>query len=168
MGAIRAALERYKERYGDYPLPTNPEETELFDGKHLRTGAAHMLYQAITGDGNAAILVSPSPVSGNHESDGKLDDIEAKESVGSSVLPKFCVHPANVPVGIAKPRLLVDGWGRPFQYIKADPDPVKNKAINPTYDLWSYGPKADSKPHEDSPDARRDEQRTSSWITNWR
>jgi hypothetical protein len=168
MGAIRAALERYKELNGDYPKPTNPEETELFDGKHLRTGAAHMLYQAITGDGNAAILVSPRSVRGNHESDGKLDDIETKESLGASVLPKSCVHPANVPVGIAKPRLLVDGWGRPFQYIKADPDPAKNKAINPTYDLWSFGPRVDANAQDVSPAARGDERRTASWIVNWR
>jgi hypothetical protein len=165
--AIRAALERYKEKFGDYPTIANADETDTFSGKSLRTGGAHMLYQAITADGNSAIVLLPARPGGTHESDGKVDEMELKQSLETSVLPKRCVHPANLPAGTVQARLLIDGWGRPFQYTKAHPDPSRNTAVNPTYDLWSYGPKVNDAPLTETLEAKRDEKMTSSWIKNW-
>jgi hypothetical protein len=167
-GAIRTAPERYKEKFGDYPTPTNPDETGSFDGKTLRTGGAHMLYQAMTGDGNCAFIIVPAPPAGVRESDGRLDQTEEDRVLGASTLPKGVVFPPHVPADTMRPRFIVDGWGRPFQYIKADPHPAKNKAINPTCDLWSYGPKVGSVSPPDSVEARRDEKATGSWLVNWR
>lgn len=166
--AIVAALEQYKEKHGEYPEPANPDEEDKFAGNTFRIGGAHMLYQAITADGNNAIVLGAAPPGGVSESDGRVSDEEAEDAIGSSALPKTVIYPANAPAGTSRPRFLVDGWNRPFQYVKADPtEPV---TINPTYDLWSFGPltgpgsAAISTP---SVEARREPRNTSSWVKNW-
>ena len=166
-GAIQAALEKYKEKFGAYPEPANPKEEDRFAGIPLASGAAHMLYQAITADGNSAIVLKSAASGGASESDGKVSDEEVQFMLTVSPLPKSMIYPPNLPVGTVKPRLLVDGWARPFQYTKGDPDPTKNKAMNPTYDLWSVGPNPAPLPPSDSLATKRDEKITGSWIKNW-
>jgi prepilin-type N-terminal cleavage/methylation domain-containing protein len=166
-GAIQAALEEYKEKFGSYPEPANPKEEDQFAGITFPIGGAHMLYQAITGDGNSAIVMKSAPSGGASESDGKVSADELQFTLSASPLPKSVIYPPNLSAGTVRPRLLVDGWGRPFQYTKGDPDPAKNKAINPTYDLWSLGPKPGSSPPSDSLASKRDEKITGPWIKNW-
>jgi prepilin-type N-terminal cleavage/methylation domain-containing protein len=166
--AIITALEQYREKHGEYPEPSTPDEEDKFAGNTFRIGGAHMLYQAITADGNSAIVLGSAPPGGVSESDGRVSDDEAEDAISSSSLPKSVLYPPNAPVGTTRPRFLVDGWNRPFQYVKADPTvPV---TVNPTYDLWSFGPltgpgsAAASTP---SVEVRRDPQATSSWVKNW-
>jgi prepilin-type N-terminal cleavage/methylation domain-containing protein len=165
--SIQTGLEEYKEKFGAYPEPANPKEEDKFAGITLPIGEAHMLYQAITADGNSAILLASAPPGGASESDGKVSDEEMKNSITSTHLPRSVIYPSSIAVGTARPRLLVDGWGRPFQYTKGNPDPAKNKAMNPTYDLWSLRPKPGSIPPSDSLATKRDEKITRSWIKNW-
>jgi prepilin-type N-terminal cleavage/methylation domain-containing protein len=171
---IRVGLEQYKEKWGEYPEPANPAEQDSFTGHTLNTGAAHMLYQAITGDGNSAIRLQSMPAGGVSESDGQVAEIERENALGSTELPKSMLSPANAPSGTIMPRLLVDGWNRPFQYVKAVPvDPTAPAAptpttVNSTYDLWSFGPMSNpSMMVGDVLEERRDQTRTASWIKNW-
>jgi len=171
---IRVGLEQYKEKWGEYPEPAAPGEQESFTGHTLNVGAAHMLYQALTGDGNSAIRLQTTPVGGLGESDGEVKPEEKENALGSTQLPKSMLSPPNAPVGSVMPRLLVDGWNRPFQYIKAAPvDPANPAAIakttiNTTYDLWSFGPMTNiNMMAGDTLDERRDPTLTASWIKNW-
>jgi type II secretory pathway pseudopilin PulG len=165
--AIMAALEQYKERHGAYPESANPKEEADFSGHALPIGGSHMLYQATTGDGSSAIVMESPRSTGASESDGKVSDDELQFSLSGIYFPKSILYPPNIPAGTVQPRLLVDGWGRPFQYTKADPDPAKNKAVNSTYDLWSMGPKPSSPLSSDSLASKRDEKVSGSWIKNW-
>ena len=164
--AIKAALEKYKEQFGEYPEPANPGEDDQFTGTSYSVGGAHMLYQAITGDGNSAIRL-PASAGQASESDGKVAIEEQENRINSSTLPRSCIFPPNAPAGQTRARYLVDGWNRPFQYTKANPDPAQNLAVNNTYDLWSFGPLKGSAQPTDSPVAKRDPNVSASWITNW-
>jgi prepilin-type N-terminal cleavage/methylation domain-containing protein len=84
--AIMAALEQYKEKFGEFPEPSNPSEEDLFVGSTLRIGGAHMLYQAITADGSSAIALQSGGDTG--ESDGQVSEIEHENLITSSPLPK--------------------------------------------------------------------------------
>lgn len=160
-GAIRAALEQYKEKFGEYPEAENPEETLPIGSKSYRAGGAHMLYQAITGDGTSAIKLSGGGAAAV-ESDGEVDASERDNTINFSNLPKSIIYP-NVTVGLVQPRILIDGWSRPFQYTKAGSGV---QAINPTYDLWSEGSKGSDNP-QDSIEMKRDNTVTAPWIKNW-
>jgi prepilin-type N-terminal cleavage/methylation domain-containing protein len=170
IGAIKAALERYKEKFGEYPEPANPTESDNFTGNTFNTGAAHMLYQAITGDGNSAIRLASPPPAGTAESDGAVDEREQDQVLGSSVLPKGLIYPPNAPANTPRARLLVDGWGRPYQYTKANADPaIPPSTVNPTYDLWSFGPLKNAFGSVSGDlESKRNEQISGAWITNWR
>lgn len=162
--AIRAGLEQYFEKFGEYPAPANPNEQMTIASRPYRAGGAHMLYQAITGDGSNAIELEAGNTA---ESDGAVDASEKENTINSSSLPKAVIYP-NVGAGVMQPRILIDGWNRPFQYTKADKDPNKNLAVNPTYDLWSYGPKGDmAGDGQETAEVKRDSQRTAAWIKNW-
>jgi prepilin-type N-terminal cleavage/methylation domain-containing protein len=170
-GAVRAALERYKEKFGEYPEPASPTEADNFAGSTYMTGGAHMLYQAMTGDGNNAIQLAAPPAGGVSESNGVVEESEQDQVLGASTLPKGVVYPPNMPANQTRPRLIVDGWSRPFQYVKAEPDPQgrpPTNTVNPTYDLWSFGPMAGGSSASMSVDARKDPKASASWITNWR
>ncbi len=154
--AIDSSLERYLTRFGEYPEPANPDETaEVLPGKTYRIGAAKCLYQALTGDGNDAI----KGVSGEDASSSNRtwDDAELKKLI-------FKDMPPNMWRKIGNHYLLVDGFGRPFQYLKADPE--KKNTLNTTYDLWSYG---DDETHlrATSKDTEADPQLGAKWIKNW-
>src|SRR5436190_24026992 len=80
-GAIMAALAQYNEKFGEYPEPANPGEDDQFSGKTLHIGGAHMLYQAISADGNSAIELRSAPAGGAAESDGRTDDQEMENVI---------------------------------------------------------------------------------------
>jgi prepilin-type N-terminal cleavage/methylation domain-containing protein len=155
MPAIESCLERYHEQFGEFPQPANQDETaELMPGKVYRIGAAKCLYQALTGDGTDAIQGAGDDAK---TSDGVLDDEDTKRMI-------FKDMPAKMRRKVGNSFILVDGYGRPFQYIKADPE--KKNTVNSTYDLWSYGDdetnlRATSKDTEANPAVG------AKWIKNW-
>jgi hypothetical protein len=92
--------------------------------------------------------------------------------ITSSPLPKSIIFPPNAPVGTSRPRYLVDGWNRPFQYSKFIPDTSggaagANTSVKPTYDLWSYGPMTDGMEPSDTLETKQDPLKTAAWIKNW-
>ena len=153
--AIEASLERYFEANGVYPQPANPNETaEIEPGVICRVGGAKCLYQALTGDGRDAIERSGKDAT---PSNGTWDDQELQQIM-------FKDMPSYVRRKIGNHYLIVDGYGRPFQYIKADP--AKKNTVNTTYDLWSYG---DDETHlrATSKDTEADPTIGAKWIKNW-
>lgn len=156
LNAITASLDRYFDHFGEYPEPANPDEiAEVLPGKTYRIGAAKCLYQALTGDGNDAIkgVSGEDPSSSNRT----WDDAELKQVI-------FKDMPSAMWRKIGNHYLIVDGYGRPFQYIKADP--AKKNTLNTTYDLWSYG---DDETHlrATSKDTEADPTIGAKWIKNW-
>ncbi len=155
MSSIQSVLERYLEKYGEFPAPTNPDETaELMPGKVYCIGAAKCLYQALTGEGSDAIQGSSDDVT---PSNGTFEDAELKNAL-------FKDMPSQMRRKVGDSYLLVDGFGRPFQYRKADPE--KNNTVNTSYDLWSYG---DDETHlrATSKDTEADPAIGAKWIKNW-
>lgn len=156
ISAIDFALECYHEKYGEYPEPTNPDQTvEVMPGKVCRIGAAKCLYQALTSEGNDAIKGAAGEDA--RPSDGDWDDKDLAQLLTSDTLP-------TLRRKIGNHFLLVDAFGRPFQYIKADP--AKKNTLNTTYDLWSYG---DDETHlrATSKDTEADPAIGAKWIKNW-
>lgn len=154
--AIEICVERYQDEFGEFPQPANPEETaELMPGKVYRIGAAKCLYQALTGDGNDAIkgVVGEAATSSN----GALENDELKRIMFKDMPPSMWRKVGNSYI-------IVDGYGRPFQYIKADPE--KKNTINSTYDLWSYGDD-DTNLRATSKDTEANPALDATWIKNW-
>jgi hypothetical protein len=156
MQVVAASLGRYFDFNGEYPEPAKPNESiEIEPGVFLQIGAAKCLYQALTGDGNDAIkgVVGEAATSSN----GTLENEELKHIM-------FKDMPPSMWRKIGESYIIVDGYGRPFQYIKADPE--KKNTINSTYDLWSYG---DDETHlrATSKDTEADPAIGAKWIKNW-
>ncbi|MHB1081856.1 MAG: type II secretion system protein [Prosthecobacter sp.] len=155
MQSIEAALERYCVEHGEYPEPVNADETaEIVPGKIYRIGAARCLYQALRGDGRDAIKGAGSAEA---QSDGKVSNDEVKNVIIQDLPQAF-----RRKVGGSY--ILVDAFGRPFQYIKADSD--KKNTINSTYDLWSYA-EDDKNVMAKSKDAEANASLGTKWIKNW-
>ncbi|MEN3939822.1 hypothetical protein WJU23_00890 [Prosthecobacter sp. SYSU 5D2] len=162
---MKSALEGYHNEFGAYPTPKNPQDTITIDGKSYLVGAATMLYQALSGDGSDNILNAPgSRSAGQASSNGKLESEEVTN-----------VRLVDMPREMWMERdgryFMVDGFGRPFQYVQAEP-PVGGsspRTINSTHDLWSYGEddvnitarSVDTLPPGPIKDASQ------KWIKNW-
>ena len=158
MEAIKSALERYHDKYGEYPESLAPDETaEVLPGKTFRIGGARCLYQALTGDGFDAIQIAEGSGKGAPHSDGQISTEEIEATL-------FRDMPSSMWRNVGDAYILVDGFSQPFQYIKADPE--KGNTINPTYDLWSV---ADD--HKNimlkSKDTESDPALSAKWIKNW-
>jgi hypothetical protein len=151
---IKSGLEQYMEEYGQYPAPVHPEATIKVSGRDMRVGAARMLYQALTGDGDSEIKL---PSATGKPSDGKISEEEAEHSINGS-LPK-----SMVAISSEGYRYLVDGWGRPFQYVKGG----EGDTINPTYDLWAFGDIKSKEPLFYDAETRRKAEAIAKWIRNW-
>ncbi|RBP47790.1 prepilin-type N-terminal cleavage/methylation domain-containing protein [Roseimicrobium gellanilyticum] len=153
---IKAGLEQYHERHGDYPEPRTPEATIRLASQDIRVGGARTLYQALTGDGDSEIKLTSSR---GNVSDGKISDGEMQRVInGELMVMKNCV--VTGPDGC----YLADGWKRPMQYVKGG----ASDSINSTYDLWSFGPKGTSNGgglHD--VESRRSVETTARWIKNW-
>ncbi|MFO0442427.1 MAG: type II secretion system protein, partial [bacterium] len=122
LNAITATLDRYFDRYGEFPEPVDPDETaEVMPGKVYRIGAARCLYQALTGDGSDAIKGAAGEDATS--SNGTWEDAELNQFM-------FKDLPFIMWRKIGDHYLIVDGFGRPFQYLKADPE--KKNTINST------------------------------------
>jgi prepilin-type N-terminal cleavage/methylation domain-containing protein len=151
--ALVAGLERYYTEFGEYPQPSNPGATETFNGKPYRAGGAEMLYQAMSGDGTSAIQLASG---GNRGSDGIIDDLEAKNIMMQDM-------PKDLYVEVNRRFYIVDGFRRPFQYTKGGTP----TAVNPTYDLWSYGQDDPGQTTEEGIAQKTNPQIASKWIHNW-
>jgi hypothetical protein len=153
---IELGLERYAAEFGEYPEPTNPDETiEIVPGTVYRIGGAKCLYQALSGDGFDAIkqVQGETPP----QSDGHVSDAESKFQMVIDM-------PHAMYRKVGDHYFLVDAFGRPFQYAKADKE--KTNTINSTYDLWSI---TDDDKHtlSRSKDAETSPGLHAKWIKNW-
>jgi prepilin-type N-terminal cleavage/methylation domain-containing protein len=158
MKTIEAALERYYQQHGEYPEPVNADETaEIMPGKVYRIGAARCLYQALRGDGNDAIQGAGRTEKGEPQSDGKVSADEIKNAFMADL-------PETLWRKVGTSYILVDAFGHPFQYIKADSD--KKSTINSSYDLWSCAEDGKNVMAK-SKDAEANASLGVKWIKNW-
>lgn len=134
MNAMKSALERYRNEFGEYPAPQNPADTIDVQGKTYEVGGATMLYQALSGDGYDNIVIAQAPSSaGQSNSNGSLEEEESK-NVMLTDMPKEMYINQNGRYFMA------DGFGRPFQYVKAAGTGESPVTVNTSsYDIWSYG-----------------------------
>lgn len=145
--AIKLALERYNAEFGEFPEPANKDQmVEFIAGKKYDVSGAACLYQALTGDGFDQIKGVSAP-SGSDKSSATSDGkIEGTNEIRNKML-------ADVPQTIWRKQngnyVIIDGFARPFQYIKAAAPSTTGSGsatssnnspttINSNYDLWSY------------------------------
>jgi prepilin-type N-terminal cleavage/methylation domain-containing protein len=150
--AIMSGLERYNADFGEYPTPSAPTSTGTFNNITYIAGGAEMLYQALSGDGTSAIELATG---GGVQSDGQVTDQEAANI-------KMTDMPKDIWLLVNGRYYMVDGFRKPFQYTKGgQPD-----AVNPTYDLWSFG-QDESNTQQVSVAMKTNPQVNSKWIINW-
>ena len=115
MSAIKAGLERYYDRNGEYPEP--------MENNGMGTSGAIALYQALLDDGDDEISGGPNNPSDGRPGEEMLVDLLGKGLVGDDGDGVY---------------YLKDGYDRPFMYQSYDPE-NPDATNQPTYDLWSYG-----------------------------
>ncbi len=149
--AIKSALESYSTEFGEYPEPSGGSDVETFNGKGYGVAGAQMLYQALSGDGSDKIKIGSGT---SISSDGKWSDTE-KMLLTDMPKEMYTYKGTNR-------YMLLDGFGHPFQYTKGG----TSDAINPTYDLWSYG---EDETNTDAVDraSKQDSKKASKWIKNF-
>lgn len=148
--AIISGLENYHSEYGEFPEPKSAGGTETFHGKSYNTGGAKMLYQALSGDGSSAIKIASG---GTGASDGKWADDE-KMLLTEMPNKMYTYQGTNI-------YMLIDGFSHPFQYTKGG----TTDAVNPTFDLWSYG---EDEEHTTAVDkASKSSTYSAKWIKNF-
>ncbi|HEY1082138.1 MAG TPA: prepilin-type N-terminal cleavage/methylation domain-containing protein [Prosthecobacter sp.] len=163
MSAIKSSLERYNNEFGEYPTPQNPGDTVAVGSKTYEVGAAAMLYQALTGDGYDNILLAQTPTNGGEaSSNGSLEEQEAKNVMFTDMPKEFYINRDGR-------YFMADGFGKPFQYIKAADPGDSVVTINSTYDLWSYGDDEDNTSARSIDTAQPGPTKDASqrWIKNW-
>ncbi|MHB1081452.1 MAG: type II secretion system protein [Prosthecobacter sp.] len=175
--AIKLALERYNTEFGEYPQPSGSNQLVQFPPglATYDTSGAACLYQALTGDGFDQIkgVTGTSSAGGGSggASDGKVEGIaEVKNKM-------FVEIPQTIFTRKGSTYILIDGFGHPFQYIKAASSTVATGAnnapntptpttINTTYDLWSYS-EDEMNTTKQSINALTDPTLSVKWIKNW-
>lgn len=165
MSAMKSALDRYNNEFGEYPAPQNPADGIAIGNKTYQVGAAAMLYQALSGDGYDSIMLAQTPSNaGPAASDGSLEANESKNVMFTDMPKEFWINRDGR-------YFMADGFGRPFQYEKAVPLTGGQAAttINSTYDLWSYGDDEENTSARSietvSPGTVKDASQR--WIKNW-
>jgi|GEM_PF-328716 len=200
--AIKLTLERYFTEFGEYPAAANSGQMmEFLPGKSYDISGGSCLYQAFTGDGydqiqgasNSASSSGGSGGSGGSgsgsasaQSDGKTDGIaEIKNKMFADAIPQ------TIWTKKGSYYVIVDGFGRPFQYIKANVSTSSasggsgsssggssggsggsgsgsnaSNTINSTYDLWSYA-EDDVNTTKKSIDTVENTSLSVKWIKNW-
>ena len=167
--SIASGLERYNQDFGEYPAPANPGDIVDIAGQSYESSGAAMLYQALSGDGYNEILTASGFTTGaSPQSDGTIEETE-----GAFV--KLTDMPKELWTILNDRYLMIDGFGRPFQYIKAiNDDPTQATAETPTtvnasYDLWSYA-EDEENTMATSLESTQDEvlkRASAKWIRNW-
>jgi hypothetical protein len=157
LSSIINALEQYKEKFGEYPEAVNPGTTGSGSASSLFTGGALMLYQAVTGDGydNIKDADKASPL-GSPASDGEVDANERANSIRGD-LPKTMI------LNTASGYMLIDGFGRPYQYEKGGSE----YAVNATFDVWSFAQAKNPPSVRLTGGTKKDDKLTAVWIKNW-
>lgn len=150
--AIISGLENYSSEYGEFPVAAREETDGDFPNKkNYYVSGARMLYQALSGDGTDQIKIGSGA---GDPSDGKWTD---GEKMLLTDMPKdmYSLGGSNV-------YMLVDAFGHPFQYTKGGTE----NAINPTYDLWSYG-EDETNTDAIGKSAKQDSSVSAKWIKNF-
>ncbi len=170
--AIKLALERYNSDFGEYPQPAATNQMVQFPPGTLAydTSGAACLYQALTGDGYDQISGVTAAGGGGGTSDGK---VEGTNEIKNKM---FVEVPQTIFTRKGSTYILIDGFGHPFQYIKAAlpavavggaaPAPVTPTTINSTYDLWSFS-EDEVNTYKKSIDTLKDPTLSVKWIKNW-
>lgn len=173
--AIKLALERYNTEFAEFPQPVGTDQMVQFPpgtATYDVSGAA-CLYQALTGDGYDQINGVTSSGSGGAggTSDGKTEGAaEVKNKM-------FVEIPQTIYTRKGSTYLLIDGFGHPFQYIKAAAPaavpagggaapPTTATTVNSTYDLWSYS-EDETNTVKKSIDTLKDPTLSLKWVKNW-
>lgn len=149
--AIMAGLERYHDRYGEYPVPAKPDYIFLVDGQSHNVSSALMLYQAMSADGHDHVALRNATTAGI--SDGQVDHSELSNATLFDI-PKELWRKTDAGF------ILVDGFGHPFQYTPPGPE-----TVNQNYDLWSFG--GTSPPAIKIDKATKQSPASDRWIKNW-
>lgn len=175
--AVRTALDNYQTEFGEYPEPASVDKTiEFLPNKSYNVGGAACLYQALSGDGFDQIKGVNAPSGGNDDakatSDGKVQgDTEVRSMMMKEMPQSMWMNKNGIYV-------LIDGFARPFQYIKAGTTSTSGTGgggsgsggqattINSTYDLWSYS-HDEMNTTKKSIDALKDPKLDLKWIKNW-
>ena len=173
--AVQSSLERYLEKFGEYPEPQTPDQPmQVMPGKSYNVGGARCLYQALRGDGFDAIkLAGNTDSSGAGTSDGNFSEEEIERVL-------FQDMPPTLWRKVSGAYILVDAFGNPFQYAKANlpattagaggssggSNSNEPNTINATYDLWSF---ADDSVNimSKSIDTKDNPNLGAKWIKNW-
>ena len=177
--AIKLALERYNSDFGEYPQPAGsnqmvqfPPGTAAYD-----VSGASCLYQALTGDGYDQIkgVTSSSSSSSGGGSGGTSDGkVEGTAEIKNKM---FVEIPQTIFTKKGSTYILIDGFGHPFQYLKAALPTTTNggngnaaaatpTTINSTYDLWSYS-EDETNTTKQSINTLTDPTLSVKWIKNW-
>ncbi|MCB1276412.1 MAG: hypothetical protein KDL09_07515 [Prosthecobacter sp.] len=177
--AIKLALERYNTEFGEYPEANGTGTMAQFPpGLNFDTSGAACLYQALTGDGYdqiKGVTGSASAGAGSSSAPGASD---GKTEGTAEIKNKMLVEiPQTIWTKKNGTYIIIDGFGHPFQYIKAGvtttpaagggagatPEPT---TINSTYDLWSYS-EDELNTTKKSIDTLQSTNISIKWIKNW-
>lgn len=162
LAGLKLGVEGYKNDNGEYPEALGTEDTTDIGKASYKVGGARMLYQVVTGDGNSGIKGGGTASTGVAGSTGKVywDEVTAPT-------PKEVENKKKKPM-VEQAQdgtfFMIDGWRKPFQYVKALKD--RNKRISNEdlvhsdgdYEIWSYG-KLDTP--LDDPVSQKE------WIASW-
>lgn len=175
--AIKLALERYNAEFGEYPQPTGSNQMVQFPPglATYDTSGAACLYQALTGDGFDQIkgVTSSGSAAGGSggSSDGKVEGTAEIKNKMFAEIPQTIFTRKNSTY------ILIDGFGHPFQYLKAAAPTATTGAgsggttptpttVNSTYDLWSYS-EDEVNTTKSSIGSLTDSKISAGWIKNW-
>ncbi len=165
--AIKLALERYNAEFGEYPEATESGQMVDFPpGRTYDVSGAACLYQALTGDGYDQIKgVQGTGDESPAQSDGKTEGTAEIEKKMMAEVPQTIWMVKNSRY------IIIDGFGKPFQYIKAATPATVGETpeaitINSTYDLWSYS-EDEVNTTLKSIDTLDNTQASIKWIKNW-
>jgi prepilin-type N-terminal cleavage/methylation domain-containing protein len=174
--AIKLALDRYNAEFGEYPQPAGSNQMVQFPPGLLTydTSGAACLYQALTGDGFDQIKGVTSSGSAGGGSGGSSDGkVEGTAEIKNKM---FAEIPQTIFTRKGSSYILIDGFGHPFQYLKAAASTVTAggapgatptpTTINTTYDLWSYS-EDEVNTSKKSINALTDPKTSAAWIKNW-
>lgn len=154
---ILNGLEQYFAEHQAYPMPARPELAARHGARDFPIGGAAALYQALHHDGNdllnrADAVKAPSDGKVDPEPDGmEITWLDYDAEVFGPMVRKAGEH-----------YVLVDPYGRPFQYEPAAP----GKTVNQTFDCWSFGTADDDDTGGDLA-LKNDTARTARWLKNW-
>ena len=162
LSALKLKIEEFKIDNGEYPKAPSTEDKTEVKGTSWPAGGARLLYQVVTGDGDNAIEGGGTSSTGVLGSSGKVywDEVvppTAKEIQNKKPKPMVAVTDSGS-------YYMIDGYRKPFQYVKAIKDRNRRTSnvdeLHSTadFEIWSFGTL-------DAP--LTDPQSQKEWITSW-